>query len=262
MKKATLLFVFILFTVSCDIDPGLEPTRSGFTGTVYFSNDLPPRTDEVMVVAVRNFPPSGVTDLITGPSLSLSSDSAAYEFYTPAGTYEAVGVVWKEQDQAWSISNIIGIYFPTSAHFAPGQVHIGSSTTLVESIDINADFDRAAPASNSGIRGNLKVKGNWHPTASSVLVAASKSGLPKSLLDIEFGLPIQAGFKSVSYSLALPPGTYNLVGALLVKNDEPVGLQSIAGYYTNPPTSVLPSSVTIETDTSWVEPVDINLFFN
>ncbi|MDZ7725611.1 MAG: hypothetical protein U5R06_23005 [candidate division KSB1 bacterium] len=262
MKKVILLLGSILFIMSCDIDPGLEPTHSGFTGTVYFSHEPPSGTDKVMVVAVRNFPPSGVTDLITGPSLSLSSDSATYEFYTPEGTYEAVGVVWKEQGQAWSISNIIGIYFPTSDYFTPGQVHIGSSTTVVESIDINADFSRAAPASNSGIRGTLNVKGEWPPSALSVPLAASQGGLPTSLLDIEFGLPIQAGFKSASYSLSLPPGTYNLVGALLVKKDKPVGLESLAGYYKNIPTSVLPSAVTIETDTSWVEPVDINLFFN
>ena len=264
MKKfSILLFIFtgVLFWLACEIDTGLEPTRSGFSGTVFFNNKLPENTDKVMVVAVRNFPPAGVTDLITGPALSISENSADYEFYTPPGTYEAVGVVWKEIDQAWSISNIIGIYFPTSDHFAPGKITVPASS-LINSIDIQADFSYAAPASNSGIQGTLEVKGTWPPSATSVLVAASRIGLPKSLLDIEFGLPIKAGFESMPYSLSLPPGTYNLVGTLLVQSGKPVGLESVVSYYKSSPTNLLPSSVTVKSDTSWISQIDMTLVFN
>lgn len=262
MKKY-YAFLFMLggLWLSCEIDPGLEPTQSGFSGTVYFENAVPEKTDKVIVVAVRKFPPAGVTDLLTGPSLSMDQDSSDFTFYVPPETYEAVGVVWKELDQPWSISNIIGIYFPTYNHFQPGPVVVSERHSMVTDVDINADYSLASSASESGISGTIRVRGDWPSSAVSVLVAASEKNLPMSLLDIKFGLPIEAGFDSTSFALSLPPATYNLVGVLLIEKDSPVGLQSVKAFYKKTPTSLSPSLVQISTDTTWVDHVDMTLVF-
>lgn len=250
----------ICLTLACTFNGGIEPTRSGFGGTITFIGEKPDQTDQVIVVAATKFPPSNITEIVQGEPLPLDSDSVQYEIWTPPADFAAVGVVWKQKDQPWDVTNIIGIYFPTENKFSPGVVSIKDRNSFVTSIDIKADYSKAKFKVDSFIHGTLKVNGEWPANASSILVVASQSLTPQGLLDVSFGQPIAAGFESVQYSLNLQPGTYRLIGCLLLQEGEPIGFQSIKGIYYKRPTDFLPGSVTVPTDTSNV--YDINITIN
>ncbi len=261
MKK--LYFPFILtafFFFSCKIDTGLEPTHSGFRGTVHFINEWPQQTDQVIVVAATKFPPSTITDIILGDPLPLGVDSASYEIFNPPAEFAAVGVVWKEKDQPWDVTNIIGIYFPTANKFSPGAVKIRDRNTVADSIDIVADLSKAKLKVESRITGKLRVNGSWPDDATSVLVIASNSFPPSGILDVTFGQPIPAKFDSTQdYSLSVQPGTYKLIGCLVLQSNVPLGLESLKGIYTKRPP--LPSAVTVPTDTSKITNIDFTINF-
>lgn len=264
MKNPEIKFFIILilfFLVSCDTDPGLEPTQSGFRGTIKFLNDWPENTDQVLVVASTVFPPANITDIILGDPLPVGVDSTDYIIYTPPEHFAAIGVVWKEINQPWDVTNIIGIYFPTKNKFTPGSVTIPDKQSIVDSINITADLSKAKRAVNSKITGTLRTKGEWPAGAVSVIVVASQPVLPTGLLDLSLGQPIEAGFDSTSYSLTLQPGTYRLIGVLVLIEGETIGLTSLKGLYYLDPVAGKTGSVTIKSDTSVVDNIDIELVF-
>lgn len=255
-----ILTVLIFF--SCKIDTGIEPTQSGFRGTVHFINDWPEQTDQVIVVAATKFPPATITDIILGDPLPLGVDSASYQIFNPPAEFAAVGVVWKEKDQPWDVTNIIGIYFPTDNKFSPGVVKIKNRKTVVDSIDIVADLSKAKLKVESTIAGKLHVNGPWPDDATSVLVIASQSFPPAGLLDVAFGQPIPAKFDSTqSYNLSVQPGKYKLIGCLILQSNSPLGLESLKGIYFKRPTDFFPGVVTVPTDTSKITNIDITINF-
>jgi hypothetical protein len=267
LKKLIILFYFFtitfyFFTLGCNIDKGIKPTQSGFNGTIYFQNEKPQETDQVIVVASTKFPPTNITEIVQGEPLSLDSDSVYYEIWTPPTDFAAVGVVWKEKDQPWDVTNIIGIYFPTENKFSPGNLSLPDKNTVVESINIQADFSKAKKNVESYLSGTLTVNGNWPENATSVLVVASPSLVPGGLLDITFGQPIEAGFETAAYSLNIQPGKYGLIGCLVLREDEPIGIQSINGIYYKKPGDLFPGSVSIPTDTTRIENINISINFN
>ncbi len=256
-----LLSLIILFQFACKVDTGLEPTQSGIAGVIHFKNEWPETTDQVVVVAATKFPPTSLDEIIMSEPLATFVDSTSYVIWTNPETFQAVGVVWKEKDQPWDVTNIIGIYFPTDDHFTPGSVTIPDRKSFVDTIDIEADLDHARPYVASAITGTLRANGEWPPDAESVLVIASKSVLPTSLLDIIFSAPIEAGFDSTTYTLSLQPGTYRLIGALLTETGKSIGVESIKGLYKKNPGDFFPGSVAIPTDTTVVSGIDITLDF-
>jgi len=261
-KLILLPFAALLVILStCTIDTGLAPTQSGITGVVHFQNGWPKTTGEVMVVASTKFPPTSLEEIIMSEPLPTFVDSASFVIWTNPQTFQAVGVVWKEKDQPWDVTNIIGIYFPTSDHFSPGVVTIPDRNTLVDSISIDANLANARLRVDSAIQGTLRVKGDWPSGAESVLVVASKTILPTSLLDVVFGSPIEAGFDSTAYSLSLQPGTYRLVGALVTETGKSIGIESIKGLYRKNPGDFLPGSIVVPTDTTVATNIDITLDF-
>ncbi len=264
LKKTVLLLslTLLFFWFSCDTDPGLEPTSSGIHGTVFFENDWPENTDEIIVVASLKFPPTSITDIILSDPLPLNVDSAEYTIYTDPMDFAAIGVVWKEKDQPWDVTNIIGIYFPTENKFSPGTVTIPNKNSIIDSINIYADLSNAKPAVESEIRGTLRVTGDWPQGATSALVVASVPLLPSGLMDITMGIPIEAGFDSTAYSLSLQPGTYRLLGVLVLVEGEQVGINSIRGLYYQNPGDAFPGSVRIASETSVIENIDIDINFN
>lgn len=259
-KVLPLLFLLPCFFF-CDVNTGLEPTQSGISGTVYFENDWPAQTDQVMVVASTVFPPTALQDIIMSEPLDTFVDSARYVIWTNPQQFAAIGVVWKEKDQPWDVTNIIGIYFPTADHFSPGRVTIPNRKTLVDSIDIQADLSLARRKVDSGLEGTLTVNGDWPDGAQSVLMVASRTILPTSLLEITFGAPIDAGFDTTTYSLTVLPDTYRLIGALVVEQDSPISFDSIKGMYKKRPGDLFPAPITVPDDTSRIAGVDIVIDF-
>ncbi len=262
MKKITIALSGLLLLLSCKSDLGLEPTRSGFRGTIRFKNSWPAQTDQVLVVAATKFPPTAITEIIMGDPLPLHVDSVEYQVFTPPQAFAAVGVVWKEKNQPWDVTNIIGIFFDSEDHFNPGDVAIDRRDRMLDHIDIEADLAKAKRAVQSGIEGVLRIKGNWPIGSQSVLLAASRPILPSGLLDISLGTPIAAPFDSTRYFLSLQPGTYRLVGALLIQDGVSLGISSLSGLYYKKPGDLLPGSVTIANDTTRVRNINFTIDFN
>lgn len=260
------LIVWLIAAVSlglmtCDIDRGLAPTRSGISGTVYYLKEWPKNTDIVMVVGATRFPPTSINDIIMSEPIAAFTDSAEYVIYAPPITFEAVGVVWKEVNQPWDVTNIIGIYFPTDNYFSPGKVTVPNNNTMVSGINIRADLSKARRKVDSAIQGMLRIKGAWPANAEQVLMVASPSILPGSLLDITFGTPIAAGFDSTTFSISVQPGTYRLIGALLIEQGRAIGVESIKAIYKKRPTDLLPAAVAVPTDTTVVRGINLTLDF-
>ena len=256
-----ITFSTFLFFFSCEFNGGIEPTQSGLKGTIYFTNEKPAETDQIIVVASTVFPPSNITQIVQSEPLSISADSANFEIWIPPTDFAAVGVVWKQIDQPWDVTNIIGIYFPTENKFSPGSVEISTRNTVAEPINIQADYSVAKLKVDSFIEGTLQVNGSWPENATSVLVVASNNLVPTGLLDVTFGQPISAGFDSTTYSLNVQPGKYSLIGCLVLQENEPIGFESIKGIYYKKPTDFFPGSVTVETDTTVIKNVNISINF-
>ncbi|HOT98003.1 MAG TPA: hypothetical protein PLG50_16550 [bacterium] len=234
MKPAYLLALMGLVLFACDDDSGIKPPTqlSGFSGTITFKGAWPEDTDQIRLAAALKFPPSTIADVLLGDALPVGGDSIRYTFYTNPVALQAVGVVWKEKGQAWDATNIIGYYFPTENHLAPGTVTVTRKDEIVPNIDIECDLTKVKRAVNSAIGGMLRVQGAWPAGASKVVVAASTAPvLPSSLLDLTFSFPMDAGFDSTRYIIAVQPGTYKLVAALVIENGKSIGMESIKGAY-------------------------------
>ncbi|MBN2354531.1 hypothetical protein JXO59_00375, partial [candidate division KSB1 bacterium] len=88
MKKlmAAVSLLLLMNIIGCELDPtdpGLEPTLSGFSGTIHFKGAWPEETDQVIVAAALKFPPAVITDVILGEALPIFQDTVEYIFYLP-----------------------------------------------------------------------------------------------------------------------------------------------------------------------------------
>jgi hypothetical protein len=258
MKPHHLLLILGLFLLACDDDSGIKPPShvSGFKGTITFTGTWPADTDQIRLAAALRFPPSTIADIILGDALPIGVDSLHYVFYTNPVALQAVGVVWKEKEQPWDATNIIGYYFPTDNHLSPGTVTVAGKDEMVSGIDIACDLSKVKRNVNSAIGGMLRVKGNWPAGATKVVVAASTAPiLPTSLLDLMFSFPIDAGFDSTRYLISVQPGTYKLVAALVIEEGKSIGVESIKGAFYSF------GGIKITTPETKELNVDINLIF-
>ena len=259
----TISFIILsaLLILSCNTDPGLEPTESGISGTITFTGDWPENTDEITVVAATKFPPSSLEEIVLSEPLPLGKDSVDYVIYHPPLDFAAVGVVWKEKDQPWDVTNIIGIYFPPGEGpgLNPANVSIPDKNTLVSSINITAELDKAKPAVDSYITGTLTVEGEWPANATTLIMWAAKEFSNNlTLTDIIFGNPMPVGFHAMNYSFKAQPGSYHVFGALVLVEGEPISFTRILqGLYV----PALTNPIKVETDTSLVKNIDITLLF-
>ncbi len=252
----TLLVLFIPF-FACEVDTGLTPLHSGFKGTVHFTEPWPEDTDQVLVAAAKRFPPTTMEDIVLSEPLPLFQDSASYQVFTPPQLFEAVGVVWKQKNEPWDVTNIIGLYFTGSNRFQPGSVTIATRKDMIPDIDITADLSKARRNVNSGITGRIFIQGEWPETVTSVLVVASSKLIPQSLLDIQFGFPMTTPFDTTMYRLSLQPRTYPLIGVLALETDQPISLSSLRGIYYESPGDLFPGTITLPDDSTVVGGVDI-----
>ncbi len=113
MKK-TILYLFLLLPVlSCEIDHGLGTMDSRITGKIIFVNrdKKPDYVESLRIVAVANFPPESLGDLvITNTSVNLSKEQPEYYIPAPLATYHLVGAIYKEKGKNWNYGNLLGFY--------------------------------------------------------------------------------------------------------------------------------------------------------
>lgn len=254
IKAKTVLLIFIssLFLLTCEMDHGLEPIRSGISGTIKYIGKWPPNTGEVRLVASTKFPPTDEKELIIGDILPTGIDSTDYIFYLKPGDYY-IGLVWREREATWGIQSIFSIYTDPGNTFSPGLITIPDDTTIVRGMNLIADFSYAKKASNSSISGKIKFVGDWPEQVENFMVIAGVQFPPISLLDLAFSGLQPAYIDSIEYTVAAAPGTYRAVGVVLKKVDQPWALEDVVG--------LLLKEISVPTDSTAVKGIDFTVFF-
>ena len=144
-SAAAAAAVVMLLLTACEIDHGLGAIESRITGRVVFLHPelKPGRIDAVRVVAVVNFPPRSLGDLVfTNTSINLSQPAPAYSLPAPLATYVLVGAIYREKGRDWDYSNILGFYgaIPDSNIYTVEAVTLDKAHPVAESIDIYCDW--------------------------------------------------------------------------------------------------------------------------
>ncbi len=262
-KRRTPFIVTILWIpliiLMCKMDHGLEPIRSGISGTIKYIGKWPANTAELRIVAATKFPPTDVNDLIIGDVLPIGGDSTVYTFYLDPGDYY-LGLVWREREASWGIQSIFGIYTEPDNAFSPGLITIPDDATIVTGKDIIADFAHAKRASNSNISGKIKFIGNWPEQVENLMVIASTQFPPESLLDFAFSNLLPAYVDSIDYFIPAAPDTYQAVGAVIKLVDQPWALENIVGLLFKPNSLEL-QEVIVPDEDSQVKGVNLTVYF-
>jgi len=256
--SVTILLIMIM-QFSCRVDHGLEPINSKITGTVTFHGDHPPSTDEVRVVVAKDFPPKDIKSLLFSNMINYREKTAEYEIYLPKGTYKVVAVLWKEHNESWNISNVIGVYggsisgdllIPTYR-----SVTIADNNTTVRNINIQATLERVNR--DAKIKGEINFIGDW-PDNTGVMAVGAFSSIPEpgdymdyffSSIFMDYSIPVFVS--SAEYMLRVQgQDTVKYVAALWI--DDTFDLASIrdVGYYCDPQdsTGLKPGSVLVPAD--------------
>jgi len=255
-NRQNQFLLFILATslsfLTCEMNHGLEPIRSGISGTIQYIGKWPQNTAEVRIVAATKFPPSDLNDLIIGDILPVGGDSTIYTFYLDPGDYY-LGLVWRGQDAAWGIQSIFGIYTAPGNALSPAMISIPDNKTIVTGKDITADFAYARKASSSSISGTITFIGNWPEQSENCMVIAATKFPPASLLDMAFTSLQPANVDSINYTISAAPGTYRVVGVVIKKVGQSWALENLVG--------MLIRDIVVLTDTSQVNGVNFPVFF-
>lgn len=246
--------------IRCEIDHGIEPIRSGISGTIHYIGKWPKNTAEVRIVAATKFPPTDINDLIIGDILPIGGDTAAYTFYVDPGEYY-LGLVWRERNQAWGIQSIFGIYLEQGNPFSPGAIMVPDQNTIIAGKDITGDFAHARRATASSISGMVKFNGAWPPNVENFMVIASTQFPPQSLLDFSFSSLLPAYVDTANYFIAASPNTYRAVGVVLKIKEQPWAMDNIVGILLKPGTFEL-QEIIVPTETSQIKGVNIDVYFS
>lgn len=213
----TFLVLCILCLITCTIDHGLLPINSMIGGKLYITGQAPPNTDELRVGVIKNFPPESITEIMFSNQLSYNRDTVEYEIFLPPGTYEVVAVIWKENDQSYNISDIVGVYgggfigdllIPS---FLP--VTIADENTALHNTNIDVNLNRVNR--DAVITGTVQFQGEWPSNTGLIAVGA-------------FNQPPQPGnfvdyyFKSIYIDYTLSQFTSQSSYRLRVKGDEQI----------------------------------------
>ncbi len=259
MLELILLIILLVILFSCNIDHGLEPINSKITGTITFYGDPPSTTDEVRVAVVKNFPPKNIKSLLFSNMIDFRKKTAEYELYLPKGTYEAVAVLWKEHNQSWNISNVIGIYggsligdllIPTYL-----SVTLVDNNTTVNNIDIQATLERVNR--DAKIKGEINFVGDW-PDNTGIMAVGAFTKIPEpgnyidyffSSIFIDYSIPTFVS--SADYTLRVHgQDTVKYIAALWIDNSFDLSSIKDVGFYCDPQdsTGTKPGSVVVPTN--------------
>ena len=151
MKKKIMFLLYLVISggiilLACEIDHGLEPLRSGFSGTIHYSNAWPESISEVRIVTtyvsfdelLDSISKGDITKLLFSDPLPTYVDSCKYQFRTKPATYTAVILTAKKADEPWSEKSILAVY-PNI--LAPKAVVVPDRDTVVENVDMFVRFN-------------------------------------------------------------------------------------------------------------------------
>jgi hypothetical protein len=224
--------IMILLFIQCQIDHGLEPVRSGIQGKITFTGEWPVQPGEVRLVSATQFPPADINDLILGEPIPTNVSSYSYSFYLKPRNYKIVGAAWRELEAAWEFSSICGLYFEGSDSLMPGEIVIPSDTSIVRGINFSVDRSKIRRTDQSRIVGTIQFDGVWPASFTNAIVVASpRDPISESisLLDLSYSSVIPRGAQSFEYTINAYPATYQAIGVLFFKGDQPLTVDDL--YY-------------------------------
>jgi hypothetical protein len=147
------LLGILLFTSRCEIDHGLDVSKSHIRGHVILP-DMSQRPDyfeSVRIIALTKTLDAEELSLsdavISNSSVDLSTLKSAYSLPAPLSKYEFIGAVWKKKNEAWDYTRIFGFYGfdPDSFKFEQRPVYLTKDSPNVDDIDIVCDWILVTP---------------------------------------------------------------------------------------------------------------------
>jgi len=244
----------LLSLLQCRIDHGLEPIHSKIGGKIFFQGDVPPSTDEVRIAVAEAFPPQHINQLLFSDQIPYREDTARWEIYLPEGTYELVAVLWKEHNQPWNISNIIGIYGGTFVgdFLVPTRkpVTVPNASACIDTIDMEANFTRVQR--DGTIQGTITFLGTWPPNTGAVGIGAFTSVPEQGDLEdylmknvaLEYNIPTFV--EKTDYELKVRSSLeIKYIAVLWINNAFDLGSLRDIGFYRDPQDSTQPGTVIV-----------------
>ena len=248
----------------CSIDHGLVPIYSKIEGNISFTGDsVPPHSDEIRIAVAEKFPPRHINQLLFSDMIPFEengvilTDPVDWEIYVPAGTYEIIAVIWKENNASWNISNIIGIYggsfigdllIPTTI-----PVRVPNNNSVVSNIDIHANLNRVNR--DSQITGTITFQGEW-PQNTGIIGIGAFVEIPEKdnftdyyFKNIALDYNIPTFVQSHAYTLRVRSS--DMIGYLAVLwIDNTFDLTSIRdiGFYSDPVNPDIPGTIDVSHD--------------
>ena len=116
--------------------------QAGIAGRLHFVGEWPANVGQVAVAVYRE-PPASLVDFfrINGWDTEVALGAESYDYFVPLdgeGVYQWIIVAWREEDQFWDFTSLLGCYHlpeadrPSSVEVGPGEVAAG--------IDIEINF--------------------------------------------------------------------------------------------------------------------------
>lgn len=241
------LCAFALFVaVSCNYDHGIDPIRTKISGHVTFMGQAPWYVSEVRVAVAKRFPPVDLTqDLLYSEQLPKNQNRVDYEILAAPGVYAAAGVIWRRGGEAWTLSNILGLYTEPGS-FVPASIIISQEVPVADSVDMLANWDLALR--DAYIEGDVTFVGQW-PADTEILALAMFSIVPQSQLDflsvkaLDINVPLRV--PSFHYRTPVTSGEYKFISIFWKgKNTSLFDIRAI-GFYRSPADTTKPGSVSV-----------------
>jgi hypothetical protein len=276
MKKyilfALLSFLVLALFVSCEIDHGLYPIKYTIKGKVlFFKGEPPPNTDRVEVFALKEFPPKdpqnflylGKSGALDYPKAGSEVNEVEYEIPISRTSYQMIVVLWKEKNQNWDLTGLMGFYTGEGGSILPDSVFVTKEIPVVDSVDINANWE--VVSKDASISGKITYEGDWPKDTQLLLLAVYRQ---KPTSDMQFLLFENVNYTqpvfvdTSSYRLAVGSGVYNYVvlywvGKKISKITDLIAL----GYYESPENPGQPGKIEIASGER-KEDVHIHVNFN
>jgi len=165
----------------------------------------------------KTFPPKDIKELIFSNGLSTGQPQAEYEIFLPPSTYDVIAVFWKEKNEPWNISDVIGIYGGTFVGdlliptFEP--VTLPDASASIENIDIQTNLNKVNR--DAAIEGTITFTGTWPDDTGLVGIGA--------FIEIpEAGNTIDYYFKNIALDYSVPVGVSSHQYRLRVRSGETI----------------------------------------
>lgn len=217
MKKYFLISLLLTIILACEIDHGLYPIVYKIKGEIiFFKGEPPDNTDRIEVFALKEFPPKDPQNFLylgqSGPLNYRAGNTIDYEIQVSPTTYQMIGLLWKEKDQDWNLTGLMGFYTGDITSIFPDSVAVSKENPVVDSVNIYANWESVSK--DAHISGKITYEGEW-PLDTSLLLLAVYRIMPTSEFqyflfeNIDYSQPIFVN--SSSYRLAVNAGVYNYI---------------------------------------------------